>query len=210
MVGPSPPFPRCEVSVLDEKQRLRDGLRRERRSHVAALPAQIRALVFLRPPGLIADAVGDGAVVGLYHALADEAPTRGYAKWFSENGRQIALPWFAERGAPMRFRLWRDPYGDDALEAGPYGALQPGAEAEDVMPDVVFTPLVGFTAEGDRLGHGGGHYDRWLATHPGVPAVGLGWDCQLLKALPRESHDIALDAVITPTRLYQRPEKDTA
>jgi 5-formyltetrahydrofolate cyclo-ligase len=195
---------------LDEKQSLRTGLRRERRSHVAALPAQIRALVFLRPPGLIADAVADGAVVGLYHASPEEAPTRGYAKWFSENGRQIALPWFETRDAPMSFRLWRDPYSDDALEAGPYGALQPTADAEEVVPDVVFAPLLGFTAQGDRLGHGGGHYDRWLAAHPGVAALGLGWDCQLLEALPRESHDIALDAVITPTRLYQRPEKDTA
>jgi 5-formyltetrahydrofolate cyclo-ligase len=70
------------------------------------------------------------------------------------------------------------------------------------MPDVLFVPLVGFTARGDRLGQGGGHYDRWLAANPHVPAIGLGWDCQLVEDLPREDHDRPLSAVVTPTRLF--------
>ena len=142
-------------------------------------------------------------MVGLYHAMGEEAPTRGYAKWFQENGWRIALPWFAGRDEPMRFRLWQNPFTDDALVEGPYRALQPQADAPPVVPDVVFVPLVGFTAQGDRLGQGGGHYDRWLAANPGVRAIGLGWDCQLVPTLPREPHDRILEAVITPTRLYQ-------
>jgi 5-formyltetrahydrofolate cyclo-ligase len=63
-------------------------------------------------------------------------------------------------------------------------------------------PLVGFTASGERLGQGGGHYDRWLAEHPGRLTIGLAWDAQLCPALPSEPHDEPLDAVITPTRIY--------
>ena len=71
-----------------------------------------------------------------------------------------------------------------------------------VFPDVLFCPLVGFSARGERLGLGAGHYDRWLAQHPPQLAIGLGWDCQLVEDLPVQPHDRQLDAVVTPTRLY--------
>lgn len=188
---------------MEDKQWLRARLRKARREHVAALPQATRALLFLRPPAPIAEMVPEGAVAGLYHASPDEAPTRGYAQWLYENGRKIALPWFAARDAEMRFRLWRDPFGDKGLAAGPYGMLQPGEEADEVTPQALFVPLIGFTAAGQRLGQGGGHYDRWLAAHGETTAIGLAWDCQLADALPVEAHDKALTAVVTPTRFYQ-------
>jgi 5-formyltetrahydrofolate cyclo-ligase len=184
------------------KQDLRATLRRLRKAHVAGLDPRTRALVLMRPPALLAARAGEGATVGLYHAIGAEAPTRGFAKWFHENGRRVALPWFAAADAPMQFREWRDPWGDDGLVAGPHKALQPAADAAEVTPDCVIVPLLGFTADGHRLGQGGGHYDRWLERHAGVCAIGLAWDCQLLGELPLEAHDRRLDAVVTPTRLY--------
>ena len=77
------------------------------------------------------------------------------------------------------------------------------ADAEPVTPDLVIVPLIAFTAAGGRLGQGGGHYDRWLAAHPRVVAVGIGWDTQLVESLPLEPHDRLLRAVVTPTRLYE-------
>ncbi len=190
---------------LDEKKALRARLRKARRAHVAALDPRVRALIFMRPPAAVAALAPEGAAVGLYHALPDEAPTRGYAKFFAEQGRPIALPWFAHKDAPMQFRLWLDPYEDEGLEVGPHGALQPSADSPLAEPQLVFVPLVGFSSDGARLGQGGGHYDRWLAAHQGVTALGLGWDCQLEENLPLEAHDHPLKAVITPTRLYEAP-----
>lgn len=187
---------------LDAKQQLRAKLRALRREHVAAISGQTRGLLFLRPPGPIAALAPEGTTVGLYHALPAEAPAHGYARWFFENGRKIALPWFAERGAAMRYRFWRDPYDEDDLEGGPYGALQPRSDAPEAGPATVFVPLVGFTARGERLGQGGGHYDRWLGEHPDVTPIGLAWDCQLVETLPVEPHDRRLRAVVTPTRFY--------
>jgi 5-formyltetrahydrofolate cyclo-ligase len=188
---------------VDEKQELRRRMREARRAHVAALPHVTRALLFLRPPRPIAELAPEGGTVGLYRAAPHEAPTRGYAKWFYENGRHIALPRFAARGETMRFHAWRDPFEDSDLEAGPYGHLQPAAEAEAVTPGLVIVPLLAFTAEGARLGQGGGHYDRWLAENPAAIAVGLAWDGQLVESLPLEPHDRLLRAVVTPTRLYE-------
>lgn len=188
---------------MDEKQKLRARMRDARRTHVRALPQATRALLFLRPPRPLAELAPEGATVALYHANPHEAPTRGYAKWFFENGRHIALPRFAARGAPMRFHAWRDPYEDGDLELGPYGHLQPTAAAAEVQPGLVLVPLLAFTAAGGRLGQGGGHYDRWLADHPQAIAAGMAWDGQLVETLPLEPHDHPLRAVVTPTRLYE-------
>ena len=63
-------------------------------------------------------------------------------------------------------------------------------------------PLVGFTEQGDRIGQGGGFYDRWLAAHPDTLAIGMAWDVQKVDELPVEDHDMPLTAIITPTRIY--------
>ncbi len=187
---------------MSEKDDLRTKLRAQRRTYVEGLPEAIRALIMLRPPAPIARLAASAGIVGLYHASPYETPARSYAKWFQEQGKRLALPWFTDRTAPMLFREWRDPHADSDLEVGPWGTLQPAADAPELVPDVAFVPLLGFTSDGHRIGQGGGHYDRWLAANPQVPALGLGWDCQMLDKLPLEPHDHALLAVITPTRIY--------
>lgn len=184
------------------KSDLRRALRARRRAHVEALPDRVRGLLFHRPPEPLLARIPPLAVIGLYHAGGWEAPAGAYARFFHEAGHAIALPHFPGRSAPMTFRRHSDPYAHSDLEAGPYGPLQPPCHAPELVPDVLFVPVVGFTAELARLGQGGGHYDRWLAEHPGRFAVGLAWDVQLCDALPREPHDKPLDAVITPTRIY--------
>ena len=187
---------------MDAKADLRKRLKHDRRAAVAALDPLMSALLLMRPPAALLDLIPQGATIGLYTAGPDEAPTLGYAKWLHEAGHRLALPWFANRAAPMMFREWASPYANDGLAAGPYRIAQPSADAPECVPDVVFVPLIGFTGEGARLGQGGGHYDRWLAAHPQALAIGLAWDCQLVAELPHEPHDRPLAAVITPTRLY--------
>jgi 5-formyltetrahydrofolate cyclo-ligase len=192
---------------LDDKKALRTKLRAARRSFVNdAIPQSQRGLLFRRPPNPIVAMIPEGAIIAAYFEMPSEAPATYYARWFHERGHRIALPWFSGRTAPMQFREWENPFAED-LGASPFddgtgNALQPPADAQLLVPDVVFCPLVGFTAQGERLGQGGGHYDRFLAEHPPRLAIGLAWDCQLVDSLPTEPHDRPLDAVITPTRLY--------
>lgn len=186
--------------MSQSKADLRREMRAMRREHVAALPQQVRALILHRPPGSVLDHVPQDAIVGLYHATSDEAPTGGYARFFRERGNAVALPWFADRDAPMQFRTFNDPHGESDLEDGPF-CKQPDAGAPLVEPTVLFIPLLAFTANGERLGQGGGHYDRWLEAHPHAVCIGLGWDAQEIADLPAEPHDMALDLVVTPTRV---------
>lgn len=184
------------------KADLRKTLRAARRAHVESLPDAIRGLLFHRPPAPLLARIPQGAIIGVYHAGPWEAPAAAYARFFHEAGHTIALPRFAARDGAMTFRRHSDPYDESDLSPGPFGMMQPGDDAEPLTPDVLFVPLVGFTDTGARLGQGGGHYDRWLAEHPALLAIGLAWDAQLCDVLPLEPHDAALDAVVTPTRIY--------
>ena len=68
--------------------------------------------------------------------------------------------------------------------------------------DIVFTPLVAFDLQGNRIGMGGGYYDRllspWFQEQKGPYPIGLAHDCQMIKALPIESWDVPLPEIITP------------
>jgi 5-formyltetrahydrofolate cyclo-ligase len=202
-VDPSPPTSSGLADPREIKAQLRKRYRALRREHVAALPLSTRGLLFMRPPKPVLSIIPDGATIGLYHAHEAEAPTLAYARWFHENGYPITLPCFSDRGSSMTFRIWADPYDAESLELGPFGMPQPAAEAAEATPQVLFMPLVAFTAEGARLGQGGGHYDRWLEAHPETVAIGLAWDAQLADSLPLEPHDRPLAMVVTPTRLYE-------
>ena len=188
--------------MTSEKDQLRAALRKARGDHVAEQPDAIRALLFNHPPRSLLEKIAEPQVIGLYHAGSSEAPASGYARFFHEAGHTIALPYFADDSTPMEFREHSDPIAETDLEKGAFGMMQPQSSASAVTPDLLFVPLVGFTDKGHRLGQGGGHYDRYLATYANTLAIGLAWDIQLCEDLPIEPHDITLDAVITPTRLY--------
>ena len=189
------------MEIAELKQQLRDELRRKRIEHAANLPREVSALVFSRPPGPVLELVPESATVGLYRADAGEAPTSGYTRFFFERGHPVALPRVTTLDKPMEFRRHTDPYGESDLEAGVWGLRQPGVDAPVVVPEVLFMPLVGFTAKGDRLGQGGGYYDRYLAAHPQTVAIGMAWDVQEVPELPTELHDMRLSAIVTPTRI---------
>ncbi len=189
------------MEVTELKKQLRTELRRKRVEHAANLPREVSALVFNRPPGPVLELVPSGATIGLYRSDAGEAPSASYIRFFFERGHPIALPRVTTLDKPMEFRLHTDPYEESDLESGVWGLRQPGVTAPVVVPEVLFMPLVGFTARGDRLGQGGGYYDRFLAAHPQITAIGMAWDVQEVPELPTELHDMRLSAIVTPTRV---------
>lgn len=139
--------------------------------------------------------------IGLYHAIGSEAPTLNLIRFVVDARRTAALPWFADPASPMTFRAWQP---GEPLELGPFDMSQPSATAADVLPDLLFAPLLAFDSRLRRLGQGGGHYDRWLAEHPGVPAIGLGWSVQEVEELSPEPHDAPLSAVLTERSVLTR------
>ncbi|WP_159565915.1 5-formyltetrahydrofolate cyclo-ligase [Budvicia diplopodorum] len=96
-----------------------------------------------------------------------------------------------------------------AMKAHPFGLMEPKLNVNNVLPtaelDVIITPMVAFDAEGHRLGMGGGYYDRTLKhwqrnqTYP----IGIAHDCQQVERLPRQSWDIPLPEIITPSQTWK-------
>jgi 5-formyltetrahydrofolate cyclo-ligase len=74
----------------------------------------------------------------------------------------------------------------------------PEAEVDASWPDVVVVPGLAFTASGDRLGQGGGWYDRFLSQiRSDCTTVGVCFAEQIVEALPVEAHDVTMDHVVT-------------
>ena len=69
---------------------------------------------------------------------------------------------------------------------------------------MVVVPGVAFDAQGGRLGHGRGHFDRLLARSPAL-RVGLCSEARLVAAVPMEPHDVRMDVVATETRMIFAP-----
>ncbi len=175
------------------KQALRKKLRHRRRYFVRSLPDHHHALMFRIAPTPLAHLLGKADLIGAYVAGPWEPDSINIAQRASA-GRPIALPYFSSRDAPMEFRLWGT---DDPLESGPFGIDQPEATAPPASPDLLLMPLLGFDRQRNRIGQGGGHYDRYLGAHPDCTRVGMAWAVQEVDAVPVEATDIPLNAILT-------------
>ena len=80
---------------------------------------------------------------------------------------------------------------------------------DDVDPswaDVVIVPGLAFTSAGERLGQGGGWYDKFLSNvRPSCTTIGVGFGQQLVESIPTESHDVTLDYIVTDLGVVPAP-----
>ena len=84
------------------------------------------------------------------------------------------------------------------VEKNQMGIPEPVADgpvAEDPTA-LVLMPGLAFTEKGDRMGYGGGFYDRFLAEEPNHPTLALCYDFQMVDRLPTEEYDIPVDTVL--------------
>lgn len=100
-------------------------------------------------------------------------------------------------GHRLSFHLVRSP--ERELSPGAMGIATPSAELPSLAPehfDIVIVPGLAFSLEGDRLGYGGGYYDRFLPLCSGARLVALAFREQILPAIPREAHDLRIPQLI--------------
>lgn len=117
---------------------------------------------------------------------------------------QLCLPITGEPESLLSFHSWT--YGDE-LDKGPYGTKQPFSSRTTLIPDVILVPLLAFDGHFDRLGYGGGFYDRTLAhlqeRGDQLFVIGIGYDEQKVEKIPVGPYDRRLDAMLTPSGLYR-------
>ena len=134
-----------------------------------------------------------GAIVGGYHALADEADPALLLERLVELGCHIAYPRVAGKGLPLEFH--RVPDGE-MLAPGAFGIHEPLNIWPRAVPTILLVPLLAFDASGHRLGYGGGFYDRTLELLK-VPATGIAYAGQEISSIPAGPHDRTLDMILT-------------
>jgi 5-formyltetrahydrofolate cyclo-ligase len=116
-------------------------------------------------------------------------------------GFAIALPVVLGKGRPLEFRNWNR---ETKLASGVYDIPYP-AEGAAVQPKMLIVPLVGFDADGYRLGYGGGFYDRTLeAMDPRPFCLGVGFELGRLPTIHPLPHDIPMNAIATERSFYIR------
>lgn len=112
----------------------------------------------------------------------------------------VGVPVIRGAGQPLVFSRWEP---DAEMTDGPFGARIPAREVL-VEPEILIVPLVAFDARGNRLGYGGGFYDRTLEqlrNRRATLAIGFAFDGQEAAELPLEPTDQPLDMVVTESRV---------
>ncbi len=181
------------ADLAQQKRKLRERLRFRRKHFAANLDGMAQLAAFRALPAPLTELLADHSVVGAYVAWGDEPDILPMFADLAVAGA-LALPHHTARIDSIDFRRWRT---GETLTKGPWSTQQPADDATAVAPDVIFCPLVGFDRQGGRIGQGGGHYDRYFAAHPSALRIGVGWSVQEIDATPRESTDMALDAILT-------------
>lgn len=115
------------------------------------------------------------------------------------SGHKLALPCTPRVGNPLVFRTWLPAH---PLKKGSFKTREPFPNQPEIFPSLMFVPLLAFTVSGERLGYGGGFYDRTIAAlkaQGDVFACGVAYAAQEAATLPTDEYDQKLDGILTET-----------
>ncbi|KID01979.1 hypothetical protein PU00_12535 [Hafnia alvei] len=156
--------------------------------------------------------VQNAHTVSLFLSFDGELNTRPLIERLWQAGKSVYLPVLHpfSRGNLLFLRY----SAESEMVLNHFGIEEPRLNVQQVLPvsrlDIIFTPLVAFDATGQRLGMGGGFYDRtlqdWESAYLqqcGPYPIGLAHDCQRVDALPVQEWDVPLPEIITPSTHYR-------
>ncbi|WP_312774606.1 5-formyltetrahydrofolate cyclo-ligase [Atlantibacter hermannii] len=190
---------------LSTRQQIRQQIRLRRKSLNHEQQTQAAQQAAARMMGFAP--VVEAQTVAAFLSFDGELDTRPLIEGLWRAGKKVYLPVFHPFSAGNLLFLRYFP--DSDLVLNHFKIHEPALDVRHVLPlnklDVLITPLVAFDTTGQRLGMGGGFYDRTLQNWRahGLFPVGYAHDCQQVDALPVEEWDIPLPAVITPTTIWQ-------
>lgn len=146
--------------------------------------------------------------IALYLSNDGELDTAPLLAYLQQQGKTLYLP--VLHPFTPGYLLFQRYDALTPMQLNKFGIREPKPDVTAiVLPtqlDLIFMPLVAFDAKGQRLGMGGGFYDRTLATLPQCSQkpllVGLAHQCQQVAAVPTEPWDVPLPLVLTPQQLW--------
>lgn len=190
-----------------DRQTLRQRIRQRRR----ALSAEQQASFSQQAAQRIIDhpRIQQARHVAAYLSFDGELDTAPLIDALWRQGKQVYLPVLHPFSAGQLLFLCYE--HDTPLTLNRLNILQPRLDVRQVLPthqlDILLTPLVAFDDQGQRLGMGGGFYDRTLEhwQERGPYPIGLAHDCQQVEQVPAAHWDVPLPEILTPSRAWQWP-----
>jgi 5-formyltetrahydrofolate cyclo-ligase len=137
-------------------------------------------------------------LVGCYWPFRREFNGLAVMRRIVDLGGEVALPVVIRPRHPLEFRRWTP---EAKMAKGVWDIPHP-ADGPPVHPTTLLIPLVGFDADGYRLGYGGGFYDRTLAAMPHRPKTwGVGFELGRMETIHPQPHDVSMDHIVTEAGL---------
>ncbi len=188
---------------MSETMESKERIRREIRMRRAALSPEWIASASERVAErfMALEAFQTAETICLYMAIAGEVQLDAVMAQCWEDGRRVLVPAYRPAQQDYGFKVITS---DMALAEGPWGVPEP---ATDAWADVGSTaclavPGMAFDEAGGRVGHGGGYYDRLLASVGSDRSrVGVCFDFQRVERVPREAWDVGMDFVVSESRV---------
>lgn len=135
--------------------------------------------------------------ISVYVDFNQEVPTRSIIELAWELGKEVASP-VVENGEMEFYRY----YSMEDLQLNSYGILEPCKKYGTVSPNsFVIMPGVAFDEQRNRIGYGGGFYDRYMEKHSDLMNVAIAFEFQIYKELDCEEKDYKPSKIITESRM---------
>lgn len=183
--------------MSEEKRSLREQVLSLR----SALTAEERAFKSQRIQSIVIQTreFQEARTIMLFMNFRDEVETTELAQGVLDLGKRLVLPRCAPKGVLIP-ALIRDLEKD--IESGMWGIREPKREGlTEVDPleiDCIIVPGAAFDAQGNRLGYGGGFYDRFFErVKEDTPRIALAFHCQIVDRIPVEVYDKKVNMLIT-------------
>lgn len=160
----------------------------------------------LRESGLIVqqllawEAFETAKAIGVYLPLPDEVDTTAIIEHAHAQDIEVAVPVYRENA----YYYHALPRGE-ATPQGAFGVAEPRGTPRIRIAelDMLLLPGRGFDSACNRIGRGKGHIDTLLDGYQGI-RVGLAFSWQIMERIPLEAHDQPLEAIVTPSHIFQR------
>lgn len=146
------------------------------------------------------EAYRDAQGVAVYWPLETEVDLRPFIALALESGRKVFLPRVNDAEKRLEFASFDGKA--ESLVNGPFGLLEPQSHEVPISDiNLIIVPGLAFDMHGHRLGYGAGYYDRSLKSS-GAATAGVAFDIQTIDILPIAEHDVAVDIVVTESRVF--------
>ena len=147
--------------------------------------------------------------VGLYYPISNEISPLVFIKYFKDNNIITSLPVVDSNSNSMVFKKW---FKKEKLQKSHIGTYEPLRTNKTILPQIIVVPMLMFDRKLNRLGYGGGYYDKSILNlkryfnkkQKNFITIGLAYSEQETRSIPYESHDQKLDFIVTEKEILSK------